>query len=74
MTRRKKTITSMRIAECVLEGLKQFAAKQNRSVNYYYDKWIKAGIREEADKRGTNSMKNVLPKELLKLMKDEMEE
>jgi len=70
----KKTITSMRIAECTLEGIKQFADKQGRSANYYYDKWIKAGMRQELDKNGIGSMKNILPEELFNLMKKEMGE
>jgi len=68
-----KKQTSMRIAECTIEGIKQFAEKQDRSANYYYDKWIKAGLRQEIDKKGVGSMKNILPKELLELMKKEME-
>ena len=74
MAKSKKTITSMRIAECTLEGIKRFAEKQDRSANYYYEKWINAGMRQEMDKKGIASMTNCLPKELLQLMKKEMGE
>lgn len=65
----KKKNTSLRIAECIIEGIKQYAEKNDRSANYYYEKWILAGARGDL-----NEMNNVLPKELLSLMKKELRE